>query len=148
VFFDPEWGTYDMAVGYKIVSVFGGPADREAYGETDDFAAKVIPRKQYPPIIKYKHELYNEVRAIREDLEHGRRKADHATSARLESILEKLEADFPHEWLLRLSLLELAEKMPSENWKPRVELQLKNLGDANAEVKNQIEEGVRVFGVA
>jgi phenylalanine-4-hydroxylase len=31
VLFDPAWGTYDMAVGGRIVSVFGGVADRERY---------------------------------------------------------------------------------------------------------------------
>ena len=30
-FFKPEWGVFDLAVGEKIVSVFGGPADRPAF---------------------------------------------------------------------------------------------------------------------
>ena len=29
VLFDPIWGTYDLAVGADITSVFGGVADRE-----------------------------------------------------------------------------------------------------------------------
>jgi len=31
VYFKPEWGTYDMAVGAEIVSVFAGAADKYAY---------------------------------------------------------------------------------------------------------------------
>ena len=34
--FHPEWGVFDMAVGNQVVSVFGGPADRQAYGESED----------------------------------------------------------------------------------------------------------------
>ena len=30
-YFKPEWGVFDLVVGEKIVSVFGGPADRPAY---------------------------------------------------------------------------------------------------------------------
>ena len=30
-YFQPQWGVFDLAVGEKIVSVFGGPADRSAF---------------------------------------------------------------------------------------------------------------------
>src|SRR5205085_6442801 len=33
VLFDPAWGEYDMAVGERIVSVFNGAADKDAYLE-------------------------------------------------------------------------------------------------------------------
>jgi phenylalanine-4-hydroxylase len=147
VLFEPAWGTYDMAVGTKIVSVFGGPADREAYGVTDDFAAKVIPRKSLSPLMKYKHQLYQEARAVADGLKHGRLKSDQALSDQVEEIVTKVEADFPHEWLLRLVLLELAEKLPSDSWRPRLELELKNLGEADPTVAKAVEDGKRFFGV-
>lgn len=31
IYFKPEWGTYDMAVGSEIVSVFAGAADKDAF---------------------------------------------------------------------------------------------------------------------
>src|SRR5690606_38969927 len=31
ILFQPEWGTYDMAVGKKIVSAFSGPADINSF---------------------------------------------------------------------------------------------------------------------
>ena len=43
IFFQREWGVYDLAIGKSVKSVFGGPADREAFGITDDFRAKIIP---------------------------------------------------------------------------------------------------------
>jgi phenylalanine-4-hydroxylase len=147
VLFHPDWGTFDMAVGYKITSVFGGPADREAYGETDDFVAKLIPRKQYSPLMQYKHELYREVRTIRDDLKFGRAKSDQTISARVEAILEKCGTDFPHDWLIRLSILELATVLPSEGWQARVELELRNICEENSEINQQIQDGIRAFGV-
>lgn len=146
ILFDPAWGTYDMAIGSKVESVFGGPADRIAYGDTDDFVAKVIPRKTWSPLMQHKHALYQEVRDVRSGVQRGALDPREASN-RLDTVLEKLEADFPHDWLLRLEILELSRTLPSNNWKPRVELELKNLGDADPEVRLRIEEGVRVFDV-
>src|SRR5438034_1583567 len=33
VLFDPDWGTYDVAVGERISSVFNGAADKDAYNQ-------------------------------------------------------------------------------------------------------------------
>lgn len=143
--FEPEWGIFDMAVGSLVPSVFGGPADRSAYGEADDFVAKVIPRKSWSPLMKYKHDLYAEIRSIREALETGVAKPDTTTSAKLEKILEKIESDFPHDWLARLNLYELGKKLPAQNWLGRLPIELKNLGDADALAKEQIEAGLRLI---
>jgi phenylalanine-4-hydroxylase len=146
VLFDPAWGTFDMAVGAHVGSVFGGPADRLAYGETDDFVAKVIPRKTYSPLMKYKHELYQAVRDLRESLEAGTLPKDLSTSAKLEQIFAKVEGDFTHDWLIRLEILELARLLPSDSWRSRLELQLKNMSETDATVADRIAEGVQVFG--
>ncbi len=146
VLFDPAWGRFDMAVGARVTSVFGGPADRLAYGETDDFAAKVNPRKSWPPMMVYKHELYQSVRSLRESLASGARKADLTASDQLEAIFAKLEADFVHDWLLRLEILELARLLPSDHWRMRLELQLANMSEADTHVADRIAEGVQVFG--
>ncbi|RYZ76717.1 MAG: aromatic amino acid hydroxylase [Proteobacteria bacterium] len=150
VLFDPSWGTFDMAVGSHVTSVFGGPADRRAYGETDDFVAKVIPRKPFTPIMQYKHELYQAVRTFREKMEAWpastsvTQKA--VASEQLEQIYSKLEAEFPHDWLLRLEILELAQQLPSDSWRPRVELDLRNMSEKDAQVAEHIADGVKVFG--
>ena len=146
VLFDPSWGTFDMAVGQNVVSVFGGPADRLAYGETDDFVAKVIPRKSYSALMTYKHELYQAVRSLREGLERGDVRADQQASTRLEQIFAKVESDFVHDWLIRLEILELARLLPSDGWRARLELQLKNMSEADSTVADRIAEGVQVFG--
>ena len=148
--FDPSWGVFDMGVGTHVTSVFGGPADRRAYGETDDFVAKVIPRKEFSPLMKYKHELYQAVRTFREKMATWSASTTVTEKAvageQLEQIYSKVEADLPHDWLLRLEILELAQQLPTDSWRPRVENDLKNMSEADAQVADRIADGVKVFG--
>jgi phenylalanine-4-hydroxylase len=143
--FDPAWGVFDMAIGSTVVSVFGGPADRLAFGETDDFVAKVIPKKVWSPLMQHKHELYQKVRTFIEGLESGRFAPDQRTSDELDNLLEQIEGDLPHDWLLRLEMLELSDRLPSKNWRGRVEMELKNLSDKDADTRHKIEDGLRVM---
>jgi phenylalanine-4-hydroxylase len=139
-----------MGVGVHVTSVFGGPADRRAYGETDDFVAKVIPRKEYSPLMKYKHELYQAVRTFREKMEAWPSSTAVTEKAvageQLEQIYSKVEADLPHDWLLRLEILELARQLPTDSWRPRVENDLSNMSETDAKVADRIADGVKVFG--
>src|SRR5207248_1921647 len=66
VLFDPSWGNYDMAVGDKIVSVFNGAADKDAYNQV-----ALVPKERtikVPSDAKRKklESLYAQVRQIRE----------------------------------------------------------------------------------
>ena len=145
VLFQPEWGTFDMAIGSAVASVFGGPADRARYGATDDFAAKVIPRKAWPPLMQHKHKLYQELRELRDGIESGRLAKDARTSDLADQLLMKVESDFPHDWLLRLGLYELGKSLPSDAWRPRVELELKNLKEADPETAVSIDDGFKLL---
>jgi phenylalanine-4-hydroxylase len=143
--FQPAWGTFDMAVGSSVTSVFGGPSDRLKYGSTDDFAAKLIPRKTWSPLMQHKHRLYQELRELREGIESGRVAKDAKTSDRADQLLLKVESDFPHDWLLRLGLFELGKSLPSSAWLPRVELELKNLSESDTEAALSIGDGLKLL---
>ncbi|MBA3608852.1 MAG: aromatic amino acid hydroxylase, partial [Chthoniobacterales bacterium] len=65
ILFDPAWGTYDMAVSEKIVSVFNGAADKDAYSDV-----ALAPKERtikHPSDAKRKklESLYQQVRDIR-----------------------------------------------------------------------------------
>jgi phenylalanine-4-hydroxylase len=143
--FEPSWGVYDMAVGSKVTSVFGGPADRSAYGPTEDFVAKIIPRKPVTPVLQFKYDLYKNVRELREAIDGGIMERDERASDRLEALYAKVEADLPHDWLLRLEILEIGRKLPSDQWLPRVRLELRNLADGDATIGARIDEGLRAL---
>jgi phenylalanine-4-hydroxylase len=99
--YSPDWGTFDMAVGSEVRSVFAGAVDRENYGQIDeDFVKKVIPRKTFTEQELAKHTIYQTLRDVRE----GRTPT---TLVGLESLFSQIRENFPNEWLAFIELLEL-----------------------------------------
>jgi phenylalanine-4-hydroxylase len=97
VLFDPAWGTYDMAVGGRIVSVFGGVADRERYQLYKPLPSTTTHRHADDPGLMA---LY----ALLETLERG----GEGDPGVLRSGLD----DYPREWLLRAEMLRISDSMP------------------------------------
>ncbi len=97
--FMPEWGTFDMAVGSKVESVFAGPADRKNYGPTDSFVKKQVPPKKSSARDQRLNELYQGIRSLRH-----RKIPDFDQMTHLFNSLEK---EFPTDWLTRVEIVEL-----------------------------------------
>ncbi len=100
VLFDPGWGTYDMAVGERIDSVFNGAADKDAYLEV-----ALVPKERtikVPSDAKRKklENLYAQVRKIRDG------KTGHE---RLGEIWETQQAEHPEDWLLSMEIFEILD---------------------------------------
>lgn len=103
VLFQPEWGTYDMAVGSSIVSVYAGAADKRSFLTGTSKPSELKTEKRtYSDREKRRHGLYQQVRDLR------------TTTLEIEELVAKLQAiyaelanDFPKDWLLRLEMLEL-----------------------------------------
>ena len=97
--FQPEWGTYDMAVGAAITSVFGGSADRSAYQ-----LHKPVPVSTTMPVTVDERlmALYTQVAEL---VAPDRAMASDVVG----DILEGLNT-YPREWLLRVELLVWAQQ--------------------------------------
>ena len=111
VLYRPEWGTFDLACGSRVQSVFGGPADSPAYlDETGGVNFKPIqPKTNLTPENAYLNTLYSRIREIRES---GFVSADEASARKtLIEILTDLDTNSPFDWLLRLEILELSQKL-------------------------------------
>jgi len=98
VLFNPDWGTYDMAVGERISSVFNGAADKDAYNQV-----ALVPKERtikVPSDAKRKRleNLYAQVRKIRE----GKTGYE-----RLGEIWETQQAEHPEDWLLSMGIFEI-----------------------------------------
>ncbi|WP_413292481.1 aromatic amino acid hydroxylase [Bdellovibrio sp. HCB185ZH] len=142
ILFDPSWGQYDMALGAKVTSVFGGPADREAYGETEDFVAKRVPAPHYQPEELKLHTQYGRLRELREKNIQG---------AELEKSLSELlsnhDKDFPQDWLLRLEALELTKaRLSNSALLAKLEKDLQGLAGKDETTKNLIHDGIALSG--
>ena len=106
VLFDPAWGEYDMAVGDGIVSVFNGPADKDAFLEV-----ALVPKERtikVPSDEKRRklENLYQQVRNIRE------RKVGYE---RLGEIWETQQAEHADDWLLSMEIFELLDDAGEQN---------------------------------
>lgn len=98
--FQPEWGTYDMAVGKKIVSAFSGPADIKSFDMITHIpSTKTIKSKKNNERVALEN-LYEKVRMHREQ----------NSTEDLEVILSDLIQNHPQDWLLTLEIVELAKQ--------------------------------------
>lgn len=138
--FDPSWGTYDMAVGSSVASVFGGAADRISYGETDDFVAARVPQPKYSTEQKLLFDLYQQVRTLREN-----KTANTDLEKALEPILKKHTEHFSVDWLLKLEAYELIlNRAPSSSLKTKIQTELKELSSSLPEKKTVIDDGLNL----
>lgn len=98
ILFKPEWGTYDMAVGEKIVSVFNGAADKDAFEEIVFVSKEQTHKINYDSATLQLHSLYQNVRQIREE---------QTGFDSLKSIFETLKTTYRTDWLCALEILEI-----------------------------------------
>ncbi|MBA2241824.1 MAG: aromatic amino acid hydroxylase [Chthoniobacterales bacterium] len=106
VLFDPRWGTYDMAVGERISSVFNGAADKDSYSHV-----ALVPKERtikVPSDEKRKklENLYHQVREIRT------RKVGYE---RLGEIWETQQAEHLDDWLLSMEIFEILDDAGEQN---------------------------------
>jgi phenylalanine-4-hydroxylase len=132
--FQPEWGTYDMATGEKIISAFNGPADPAAFGLQLPVPQERTHKVQHTEKARTLHRMYSDVRNFRE------KKLDRD---RLEQIWQVIESHYADEWLLPLEVMELVERHElDDSWRRRVMTFLEKRKKAGGEIKALIENGL------
>ena len=99
ILFQPEWGTYDMAVGELIVSVFSGVADMAVFSKDNPFLPSELTHKiQYCEKRLELHKLYQKIREVREG---------NADKQELTSVWQEL-LKHPKDWLAAVEILEIS----------------------------------------
>ena len=136
--FKPEWGTYDMAVGARIVSVFNGAADKDAYEQVPLVSKTRTIRITYTERDYRLQAIYQHIRDIRE-LHNG--------YEGLPSIWENLKRDFPEDWLASLDILELLlqKKLYPEVAK-EIRSSLEQKAANHESLSKVISEGLSILG--
>ncbi len=106
ILFSPLWGTYDMVCGETVESVYGGPADFEEYSAyMPDYSIKAInsPIKKSPSKSEILlQSMYGQVNTMLE------KNCFDKTS--IDLILKTLNDQYPEDWLIKMNILELANK--------------------------------------
>ena len=136
VLFRPEWGTYDMAVGKKVVSAFSGPADMHSFNMISHVPSSQTIKAKKTPEREALEKMYQTVRDFRENK---------ITKADLNQILETLKSNYPTDWLLTVEILEVAEKNQLSELKDKTLAHLENLKTKRTDVKHLIEFGIELI---
>lgn len=136
--FQPDWGNFDITVGNKVVSVFGGAADRKSYGDTDDFVAARVPTPNYSVEQKALFKLYQDIRDYR------RARSEWSDSTTM-ALFDKCLNQASDQWLLFVELLEIAlmSKLSPVLTK-KMEAHLQTIKTNNEKLTSVIEDGVRL----
>lgn len=135
VLFQPEWGTYDMAVGADVISAFSGPADYRSFNLVNHVpTSKTIKEKRDEEKIKLEG-LYQAVRSMREE----------DKTVDLNDILATLTTTYASDWLLTVEILELAKKKQDTALYQKAMNRLEQLKVERPKVAHLILDGVSII---
>lgn len=137
VLFSPTWGTYDMAVGEKVVSVFNGAADKDAYEEITFVSKEQTHKTQYDDATQQLHNLYQKVREVREK---------QTGYAQLPEIFEELKTKHRSDWLCALEILEIVyHKQLDAQLEKELRVYLEMKAATETELSKLINDGMHVI---
>jgi len=136
VLFQPEWGTYDMAIGKKVISAFSGPADVNSFDMISHVPSSHTIKAKKSPEREELEGLYQNVRDIRE----GR-----SGQLSLEQTFETLTKNHSKDWLLAVEIIELTHKSNSVILEEKAVAYLENLKVSRPEVAKLITNGLELI---
>lgn len=137
ILFQPEWGTYDMAVGERVVSVFNGAADKDAYEELTHVSNKQTQQVLYEEKTAKLFEIYKRIRAVREE---------QTGFEQLPELFAAIKTGHRSDWLASLEILEILfhkQLYPELEKEVRIYLELKSA--AEEEHTKLINDGLHVI---
>ncbi len=138
IFFQPEWGQFDLVTGLRVKSVFGGPADRKRFGFTDDFVAKVIPQVKYSPEQLKIFEIYQAIRKLRSE--------NSISNQSLLSVFADAKTFASNHWLLYFELLEIVkDRKLNGDLETELRSNLKDIANRMPDKLDQIEDAIQML---
>lgn len=134
VLFQPEWGTYDMAVGKKVVSAFSGPADVNSFDLITHVPSSQTIKAKKSAERQELEGFYQNVRDIRG-----------GATGNLETIFAKVKESHPNDWLLSVEIAELLHKNKQEELLNKVVLHLDEVKKKRPEVAHLVDGGLELI---
>ena len=133
--FIPEWGTFDLAIGSKITSVYNGPADPDAYGYQFEVPKEKTHKIAHSKEAKQLHNLYSDTQVLRDSKKE-------ILENEISNIFMKLSDDFPEDWLLSLELHEICVKYNFDKLASEIKLYLHKKLESNPDLSKLINDGI------
>jgi phenylalanine-4-hydroxylase len=136
--FRPEWGTYDMAIGADIGSVFAGTADKENYNILPPKSEEIAIEINYSEEKKHLFSLYQNVQKMRN--------TGSIDISKLNDIEKEVSDTYPEEWLLHLEILEIVKDFPGGSDLTKLCMRhFEKLKGHTVEIDNLIEDGLALL---
>ncbi|MDE0092751.1 MAG: aromatic amino acid hydroxylase [Oligoflexia bacterium] len=129
--YHPSWGAFDLALSRKVVSVFSGPADSQAYQLKDGFEPSKVPQRTVTALQKKTFSLYKKTNKIK-------------TSQQLEAFLKDIKKQ-KQTWLLFLELLNAIKR--KTEFKKQVLSQLGNIKNFKLQNKQVFKLGRKFYNI-
>ena len=134
IFFKPEYGIFDMAIGNDIISAFAGSADPESFIEPYNKTSKKNSVSE-PLSPKVGLELLaQKIRGLRLSKSHDKKI--------IVGLFKTLKFKHPNNWILPLELLELAK---NQDLKVKINKHLQELGEKTPRFKSLISDGISLI---
>ncbi|MCM0604674.1 MAG: aromatic amino acid hydroxylase [Xanthomonadaceae bacterium] len=102
--YQPDWGTFDLACGCEIKSVFGGAADRTAFIRSQKSLLNKMPSQKtnLSSENKRQSELYEQIASIRNS-----KLISKSQIEILSQVFYESNEKYPEDWLLPMNVLEI-----------------------------------------
>jgi phenylalanine-4-hydroxylase len=113
VYFEPDWGVFDMPVGSSVTSVFSGPPDRDSYGSYEIGIASSSPGRT-SAFTDREQSLFNAYSLTRK-LRRSVTTPGTSLTDELNQLTRLFGDQFANEWLLGLELIELHKRVNAPN---------------------------------
>lgn len=136
VLFQPEWGTYDMAIGKKVISAFSGPADVNSFDMINHVPSSHTIKAKKSPEREELEGLYQNVRNLRE----GK-----PAAWTLEQTFEVLQKNHPKDWLLSIEIIELTHQNNNIILEEKIVAHVEALKISRPEVAKLISNGLELI---
>ena len=139
VVFEEKQKQYPLILASRILSVFGGAADRAEFASHQGVKSKkVAAHKTNLTETNFMLNMhYNEVRNFREQ--------NHTNLEELYPIMNELFSRYPDDWLLRLELLEIFNKIkPDSVFTAQLRTALKEIGDKHSHLRDLVKRGLEL----
>ena len=136
ILFQPEWGTYDMVVGKKVISAFSGPADVNSFDIIKHVPSSHTIKAKKSAEREELEELYLNIKNIRE----GK-----TEKQLLEKTFETLKENHPKDWLLALEIAELCNMNNNSTLLQEVLVYLEKVKQNRPEIGHLIDGGLELF---
>lgn len=131
--FMPEWGTFDVAIGERIISAFQGAADADAFDPEMVVPSSKTLKIQYSDQERKLHDLFAELRVAR---------IEGADTDTFETIYNIAYKAFPKSWLIFVELLEMFSKHENQEMFDQTLAHLNHIKDEDPSLVKLIDDGI------